>query len=162
MWKTLRPLVLNREITRVLRTNKFPKEASCRWVWAHWSVKLHQEIQTWILIKPPDASPVLGQINDLISSIYLQCTCTHSRILAVQVSRRSLQSQFTEFLSGITRFTGTKNGRSRRHENKLAPLFIPMVFGGCVFPILLPRYCDGCPMSSNFGWDELWWRRPDP
>ena len=42
------------------------------------------------------------------------------------------------------------------------PLFIPMIFGGCVFHILLPRYCDGCPMSSNFGWDELSWRRPIP
>ena len=28
---------------------------------------------------------------------------------------------------------------------RLPPLFIPMIFGGCVFHILLPRYCDGSP-----------------
>ena len=33
-------------ISRVLRTNKFPREASCMWVWVHWSVKLHQKTQS--------------------------------------------------------------------------------------------------------------------
>ena len=30
-----------------LRGYKFPREASCRWVWAHWRVKLHQKTQRW-------------------------------------------------------------------------------------------------------------------
>ena len=30
------------------------------------------------------------------------------------------------------------------------------------FSHFIARYCDGCPMSSNFGWDELSWRRPIP
>lgn len=27
------------------RSYKFPREASCKWVWAHWGVKLHQKSQ---------------------------------------------------------------------------------------------------------------------
>ena len=60
------------------------REASCRWVWAHWSVKFHQKIQKWTLTKPPFMLRLFGQINDLISSIYFQCTYTQTRILAVQ------------------------------------------------------------------------------
>ena len=35
---------------------KFPREASCKWVGAHWSVKWHQKTQKWSSIKPPNAS----------------------------------------------------------------------------------------------------------
>ena len=51
----------------------------------------------------------------------LQCTCTQSRILAVHVSWSALQSRLTEQFFSTSRFTDTKNGRSRRHEYKLAP-----------------------------------------
>ena len=35
---------------------KFPREASCKWVRAHWSVKWHQKTQKWSSINPPNAS----------------------------------------------------------------------------------------------------------
>ena len=59
------------------------------------------------------------QINDLLSSTDLQCTCSQSRISEVHVSKSALQSRFTKQFFDISRFTDTKNGRSRRHENKL-------------------------------------------
>ena len=60
-----------------------------------------------------------GQINDLISSIHLQCMSTVQRFLAVHVSWRTLQSLFTEQFFSKSRFTDTKNCRSRLRENKL-------------------------------------------
>ena len=51
------------KFTRVLWTlwktpfgYKFAREASCRWVWAYLSVKLHQKTWKWNWIKPPNAS----------------------------------------------------------------------------------------------------------
>ena len=62
----------------------------------------------------------LGQVNDLFSSTDLHCTCIHRRILAVQVLRSALHSRFTEQFFSSSRFTNTKYGRWRHHENKLA------------------------------------------
>ena len=55
---------------------KFPREASCKWVGAHWSVKWHQKTQKWSSIKPPNASQgcLAKKKNELFSSIDLQCT----------------------------------------------------------------------------------------
>ena len=65
---------------------------------------------------------VVWPINELFSSIDLPCTCKQSRILAVQVSRSTLRTRFTEQFFSTSLFTDSKNSRSRRHENKLAPL----------------------------------------
>ena len=89
------------------RGYKFPREVSCRWVWVYWCVKLNQA--TRCLLRS------FGQIYHLFSSIDLYCTCKQSRILAVHVSRSALQSRFTKQFFSTSRFTDTKNGRSRRH-----------------------------------------------
>ena len=65
---------------------------------------------------------VVWPINELFSSIELQCTCKQSRILVVQVSRTTLQTRFTEQFFSTSLFTDSKNSRSRCQENKLAPL----------------------------------------
>ena len=75
-----------------------------------------------------------GQINDLISSIDLQCTCSQSRILAVKVWRRTLQSRFREQFLSTSRFTDIKNGRSQRHENKLTNLRNTIVYRHLIWP----------------------------
>ena len=61
-----------------------------------------------------------GWIINLISSIYLRSTCSVKRILPVHVSRSAFQTRFTKQFFSTSRFTDTKNGRSRLHETKLA------------------------------------------
>ena len=107
-----------RTLWKTLHSYKFPREASCSWVLAHW---LESEVKSshQMLVKS------FGRINDLFSLIDVQCMCKQrlllSRILVVQVSWTALQSQFMEQYFSISQFTDTKNGRSRRHKNKLPP-----------------------------------------
>jgi len=73
-----------------------------------------ERTEVWSYIKGLKSEVKLrafGQINDLISSIDLQCTCTQSRILAAKIWRRSLQSRFREQFLSTSRFTDIKNGR---------------------------------------------------
>ena len=69
------------------------------------------------------------QINDLFSSIDVQCMCKQSRILAVQVSQTALQLRFTEQFFSTSQFTDAKNSQSQHHESKLAPPPPPLLFG---------------------------------
>ena len=104
---------------------------------------------------------MLGQINDLISSIYLQCTCTHSRILAVQVSRRSLQSRFTEFFYQASRDSRALKMIDHGVTKISLPPSLYLWFSEVVF---FPFYCPDivtatpCPRTldeTNFRDDDL-------
>ena len=98
-----------RILWKTLPGYKFPREASftvslspvkCEVTSKDSKVKLNQATRCWLRS--------FGQINELFSSIDLQCTCKQSRILAVQVSRSAPQSRFTEQFFSTSLFTDSK------------------------------------------------------
>ena len=65
---------------------------------------------------------VVGPSERFIFFDWSYCMCIHRRILAIEVLWSALHSRFTKQFFSTSRFTNSKYGRWRHHENKLQPV----------------------------------------